>query len=240
MSSPFVLERPVSGLFICGTDTDVGKTYVSCEIAKSLVANGLSVGVYKPVASGGFHRDGHLVAEDAEALREAAVREEPLSTVCPQVFASPLAPPVAAAEEGRRVDPALLRSGLRYWSDRCDLVIVEGTGGLLSPLSEEDFTVTLAQEFGYPIVLVAADRLGVINHVLQSLCTLKTYADEVPIAGIVLNQIEPERDASCASNGAQICEHSGVPLLGNLGWHSPAPLRTLDWQALATAAEGTR
>ena len=127
----------------------------------------------------------------------------------------------------------MLRSGLSYWSQRCDLVIVEGAGGLLSPLSDHDSTVTLAAEFGYPIVLVAANRLGAINHVLQSLCVLEKYASEIPIAGIVLNQVDAREDASYRSNAEEIRSRSDVPLLGQVAWQSPAPLSDVDWRAVS-------
>jgi len=230
-SAPF--DRPENGLFVCGTDTEAGKTYIASAIARSLTAKGLSIGVYKPVASGCLWQEGQLVSEDATALREASACEDSLSSVCPQCFEAPLAPPVAAAKEGRNVDAELLRSGLGYWSQRCDLVIVEGAGGLLSPLSDHDSTVTLAAEFGYPIVLVAANRLGAINHVLQSLCVLEKHASDIPIAGIVLNQVDAREDASYRSNAEEIRSRSDVPLLGQVAWQSPAPLSDVDWQAVS-------
>ncbi len=227
-------RRPARGLFICGTGTDVGKTYIGCAIAKSLAAQQLSVGVYKPVASGALRENGQLVATDAFALHRAAGCHEDLSKVCPQVFVPPLAPPVAARLESQVVDDNLLRRGLEYWTDRCDIVVVEGVGGLLSPVSDNDFTITLAREFGYPILLVAADRLGAINQVLQALCVCAQYAPDVPIAGIVLNQVEPESDISRDSNAEQIQRHSRVPLLGQIAWQCPAPLQSINWQELAT------
>ena len=108
------------GLFITGTDTGVGKTYVAALIARSLVASGRRVGVYKPAASGCI-RDAHgcLVSDDAVALWEAAGRPSDLEHVCPQRFAAPLAPHLAARGEGREIDANLLRSGLDYWRSRC-------------------------------------------------------------------------------------------------------------------------
>ena len=162
MSSEYLNTRPAHGLFFCGTGRDVGKTYVSCEIAKKLVAENISVGVYKPVASGAVVEKAQLVSTDAVELRRS-VECDDLSLICPQVFEAPLAPSVAAALESRVVDQQLLRTGLARWATRCDFVVVEGVGGLLSPLSDDVTTITLAREFGYPILLVAADRLGVIN-----------------------------------------------------------------------------
>jgi len=102
------------GLFITGTGTGVGKTYVAALVAESLLAMGKRVGVYKPVASGCELRDGRLQSSDAVALWEAAGRPGTLDRVCPQMFAAPLAPHLAARAEGRRVDQALLRTGLDF------------------------------------------------------------------------------------------------------------------------------
>src|SRR5215203_5534281 len=113
------------GLFITGTGTGVGKTYVGAMVVKALREAGKRVGVYKPAASGCEERGGRLVSPDAMALWEAAGRRGTLEQVCPQVFAAPLAPHLAARAEGRRVDSELLRTGLGFWMASCDVVVVE-------------------------------------------------------------------------------------------------------------------
>src|SRR5262245_10809292 len=145
------------GLFITGTGTGVGKTYVAALIARALAASGKRVGVYKPAASGCEKRGGQLVSKDAEALWEAAGRPGTLEQVCPQLFGAALAPHLAARAEGREVDATLLRTGIRFWQEASDIVLVEGVGGLMSPVSEEDYNADLAAEFGYPLVVVAAN-----------------------------------------------------------------------------------
>jgi dethiobiotin synthetase len=104
-----------TGLFITGTGTGVGKTYVASLIARALRATGRRVGVYKPVASGCDLVDGELVSPDAVALWEAAGRPGTLDQVCPQRFAAPLAPHLAARAEGKRVDCGLLLRSLGFW-----------------------------------------------------------------------------------------------------------------------------
>ena len=103
------------GLFITGTDTEVGKTHVAALIARDLVAAGHRVGVYKPVASGCRLEAEQLVADDAVALWEAAGRPGELQRVCPQRFLAPLAPHLAAKEEGKTLDLQLMVNGLDYW-----------------------------------------------------------------------------------------------------------------------------
>ena len=108
---------PFSGLFITGTDTGVGKTYVAAMIARTLVKAGRSVGVYKPVASGCRREGGELVSDDAVALWEAAGRPGKLGSVCPQLFEAPLAPHLAAQAAGQNVDAGLLRQGREWWRE---------------------------------------------------------------------------------------------------------------------------
>jgi dethiobiotin synthetase len=204
----------VPGLFIAGTSTEVGKTHVAAMIAGALVAEGRRVGVYKPVASGCRSKGGDLIAEDAVALWEAAGQPGDLERVCPQRFAAPLAPSRAAAVEGQRVDAALLRSGLDYWRQRSDIVLVEGAGGLMSPLSDGEYNIDLARDFGLPLVIVAANELGVINATLQTIITARTKAPELPIAGVVLNQSQRRKgDESLASNAEELTARCKAPLL---------------------------
>src|SRR3954470_17219120 len=139
-----------AGLFISGTGTGVGKTYVAALIARALRESGLRVGVYKPVASGCELRNGELVSPDAISLWTAAGQPRTLEEVCPQRFAAPLAPHLAARAEGRRVDANLLRAGIEPWREASDIVLVEGAGGLMSPIGDDDYNADLADVFGYP------------------------------------------------------------------------------------------
>jgi dethiobiotin synthetase len=222
------------GLFIAGTGTDVGKTHVGAMVARALAAAGRRVGVYKPAASGCRREGDALVADDAVQLWEAAGRPGDLEHVCPQRFLAPLAPHRAAREEGRRVDAALLRSGLDFWRSSSDVVLVEGAGGLMSPLGDEDYNIDLAAEFGYPLVIVAANELGVINATLQTIITAQARAPRLPIAGIVLNQAtRREGDASLASNAEEIAQRSPAPLLTTVSFGAPQFECAVDWYALS-------
>src|SRR5262245_58077592 len=111
------------GLFVVGTDTAVGKTFVASRIAAALAKVGVRVGVYKPAASGCRRVDEALISDDAIALWEAAGRPGALEAVCPQRFAAPLAPYLAAKEERKEIDAELLRRGIHYWLKRSEIVI---------------------------------------------------------------------------------------------------------------------
>lgn len=222
------------GLFITGTNTSVGKTQVTALIARSLAADGYRVGVYKPVASGCKREGTELIADDAVKLWEAAGRPGALNEVCPQRFAAPLAPSLAAEAEGRKVDRDLLRTGLQVWRERSEIVLVEGAGGLMSPLSDEDYNADLAEEFGYPLVVVTLNELGTINATLQTLITAQTMLPNLPIAGIVLNRIALSiDDESTAWNAQEITRRASAPLLAtvNYGQHQMNP--PVDWFAAA-------
>jgi dethiobiotin synthetase len=223
-----------SGLFIAGTNTEVGKTHVAAMIARELARVGHRVGVYKPAASGCREAADGLIADDAVALWEAAGRPLTLEQVCPQRFLAPLAPPRAALVEGRRVDAALLRTGLDPWLACSDVVIVEGAGGLMSPLSDADYNIDLAAAFGLPLVIIAANELGVINVTLQTLITARARAPKLPIAGVVLNQstLRPD-DASLASNAEELAARCDAPLLATVSHGSREFDQLVDWFSLA-------
>ncbi len=193
-------RRKAKGLLITGTDTGVGKTYVAASIARTLSEAGCRVGVYKPAASGCRQDHGELVSHDALALRDDACRPGELSAVCPQRFAAPLAPHLAAEAEGHSIDEGLLRSGLDYWHARSDVVLVEGAGGLLSPLSASQYVADLAHDLELPLVVVTRNRIGAINQALQTLAVAATFRRGLAIAAVVLCHTDADDgDPSCGS-----------------------------------------
>lgn len=228
-----MLNKPPAGLFIAGTDTEVGKTYVATLIIKSLVAAGHKVGVYKPVSSDCISDGNQLVAEDALALWDAAGRPGRMEDVCPQRFRAPLAPHLSAMSEGKRIDTELLRSGISAWADCCDIVVVEGSGGLMSPVSDDEYTADLVFDFGYPMVLVTPNVLGAINQTLQTLITASCFRDGIDIAGIVLNDAQIfEGDISIDSNHQEIAKRTEIPVLERVKYEQPE-IEQINWFELA-------
>jgi dethiobiotin synthetase len=230
-----MIDKPALGLFVVGTDTGVGKTRVAAAIARELAAAGKRVGVYKPAASGCGRRGGALVSDDAEQLWEAAGRPLALDAVCPQRFEAPLAPHLAARAEGREIDAALLRTGLAAWKHDCEIVLVEGAGGLMSPLGDDEYVADLAAELGYPLVVVAANALGVINQTLQTLIAAAVFRAGLEVAGIVLNGVRPNdgNDSSVATNRAELARRAEPPVLAELEFGATEFDRPVDWLALA-------
>ncbi len=234
-----MIEKPSPGLFITGTSTEVGKTVVASLIARALVRGGHRVGVYKPAASGCRRQDGRLMCDDAVTLWQAAGERGALGDVCPQMFEAPLAPHLAAQAEGRRLDPALLRSGLDRARNGNDVVLVEGSGGLMSPLGEEEYVADLALDFGFPLIVVAVNRLGVINQTLQTLITASTFRDGLEVAGIVLNHPRqaPPDDVSLPTNRRQLESRCFVPVLAEVPYQADEIGGETDWLALAAATD---
>lgn len=207
----------MTGLFVTGTDTGVGKTWTACTVLHSLRESGHRVGAYKPVCSGAESAaDGRLIWSDAELLRAAAGGEWPLDCVCPQRFAAALSPPAAAAEEGTTVDWNQALQGVDWWQERVDCLVVEGAGGLLCPLTDDRTIADLAAELRFPMLIVAADRLGTINHTLLTLEVARSR--RLAVAGVVLCRTQPTCDDSAATNAEWISRLSPLTEVSVLNW----------------------
>ena len=232
-------RRKCVGLFIVGTDTGVGKTYVAARIAAALVEQGIGVGVYKPAASGCQRVGQTLRSTDAVALWEAAGKPGELARVCPQRFAAPLMPHLAAREELTQIDPVLLREGINYWRERSEIVIVEGAGGLMSPLGETEYVADLAADFGFPLIVVAPNRIGTINQTLQTMIAAAAHRRPLHVAGIVLSNLLPRaaRDPSIESNRCELELRCVPPVLAEIGYGAATFDRHVDWCGLAKTAQ---
>jgi dethiobiotin synthetase len=125
---------------------------------------------------------------------------------------------LAARAEGKTIDAKLLRVGVDYWRERSDFVLVEGAGGLMSPLGDDEYVADLAHDLGYPLVVVAANRLGVINQTLQTLITAAAYGDGLTVAGVVLCDAHSPAadDLSLASNLSELRARCMPPILAHV------------------------
>ncbi len=198
------------GLFVTGTDTGVGKTEVACALVRGWRARGLDVGAMKPAQSG------HDVGErsDAERLAEAAGGGDPMELVCPYSFGPPLAPGVAARLAGASVSMARLLEAARALAARHAALVVEGAGGLMTPLGERETFADLAVALGLPALVVARAGLGTVNHAALTCEALRRRGVEV--VAVVLNRAGATDDASVPYNAAEIARLSGVRVLGPL------------------------
>lgn len=178
---------------IVGTETDVGKTWVSCALIRALRAAGQPVIAVKPIETG--TSEPPRPDEDGALLAEAAGQAGPKRALVR--LALKTAPAVAADEAGVTIEYEDLIARMRALITPDAMLIVEGTGGLLSPLTWSDNHLDLAHSLDARVLLVAADRIGTINHTLMALRVLRT--EKVPVLGVVLNQ-PGEPDESSKSN----------------------------------------
>ncbi len=134
------------------------------------------------------------------------------------------------------MNAALLRSGLDYWRERSDFLLIEGAGGLLSPITEHEYAVDLALDLGFPLLVVSANELGTIHSTLATILAAGTFGDSLSMAGVVLNQRNhPPADAACASNFDELSARCGLKILGQVGWGSQSIDREVDWFEIAGA-----
>jgi dethiobiotin synthetase len=191
--------------FITGTDTGVGKTYVTRLILETLRREGIDAVGYKPVACGDREDAGILsIASGGIALDE----------INPVYLNTAVAPYVAAMLENRPVDPAVMLAGFRILAEKHAKIIVEGAGGWEVPLAPNYRISDLAADLALPVVLVAGNRLGALNHILLTVEAIR--AKGLVCAGIILNQLEDEMDTAMITNKSVVEDLTGIPLLEHL------------------------
>ncbi len=212
----------MQGLLITGTDTGVGKTYLTARIARNLASMGVRVGVYKPACSGGQTTANDRIAwEDLEQLADALDGRFPVERICPYRLRAPLAPPVAALEEGLSLSLPNMLAGIEWWRDQVDVLLVEGVGGWLCPLTASHTVRDFAHELQFPVLVVARQQLGTINHTLLTVESIRQAG--LTVMGVVLNQTSPHVDDSAAGNAGQIRNFGHVSEV----WKLPCePLQT--------------
>ncbi len=205
------------GLFVTGTDTGVGKTEVTVALLRGHRARGLDVVAMKPAQSG----QGTGEPSDAERLAAASGGAEPLELVCPYSFALPLAPAVAARLEKREVSLERVLACARELAGRHAALLVEGAGGLLTPLTERHSYADLAAALGLPALVVARAGLGTVNHTALTCEALR--ARGIAIHGVVLNRLSEQSDPSEPYNLPEIERLTGVAVIASLPFvHSDA------------------
>lgn len=205
-------SRRLPGLFITGTDTEVGKTIISCAIANWFARRRFRVGALKPVATGCVRRREGLVSEDAEFLAAAGDVAFPLDLICPVRLVEPLAPAIAAERSGETIEWDAVGRSIALMSREADVMIVEGVGGVMVPLDRQHTVLDLAEALGWPAVVVARAGLGTINHTLLTVAALRSRG--VRVAGVVINGYPAERATVAEETNPRAIEKWGrVPVL---------------------------
>ncbi len=218
------------GLFITGTDTGVGKTIISSAIISALRSRGIKTGAMKPIETGCITIGKSLNPSDGIFLKNIAQMDEPVSQITPVCFELPLAPLVASEIEGKEIDLQKIKDNFLKLTERYEICIIEGIGGLLVPIKKDYFVLDLIKELGLPLVVVARPSLGTINHTLLTV----NYAlkEGLKIAGIVINFCRtPDGSIAESTNPGTIQQLTDIPVIGVFPY-----LESLDKENLERAA----
>jgi len=206
------------GVFVTGTDTEVGKTIVTASLVSLLINDGFDVGVMKPIETGCPKKNGRLVPRDAAFLKVVSDSKDGLSLINPYRFSKPLAPLIAAKIDHKEIKMGKISLAYEKLRKKHDMTFVEGAGGLLVPLTGKLTNVDLILKLALPIIVVVGSKLGAVNHTLLTL----NWAREkgIKVVGLVINQ--PNRNPNPRKNIAQktnpmlIRSLAGVPILGEV------------------------
>ncbi|MDR3195718.1 MAG: dethiobiotin synthase [Endomicrobium sp.] len=206
------------GIFVTATDTEVGKTYVSCKILEELRKIGVNSGCFKPISTGDRN--------DAKALIKASDIKECPEVVTPVFFKNQMSPYGASILEKKKLNLKKIEKGFKYFTDKYDFTVVEGVGGIKVPLNKDFFVSDLIKKFKLPVLVVARHSLGTINHILLTIEKLKN--DNQKILGVILNTGKNKYDASVKSNAKLIYKLTKLPVL-QLKYNGKIDLRKDKW-----------
>ncbi len=202
----------MKGIFITGTDTHVGKTYIATLLARQLLQQNINVIPRKPVESGCTRDGGELIPSDALALKNASGYSGSLAQVCPYRFEPPISPLRAAHLAHQALTTSKVAGACVDNIDtENDFLLVEGAGGFYTPLCEDGLNADLAQALNLPVILVAEDKLGCINHVLLNTQAIKTR--KLKLMAVVLNRIDDFKENKYMNNQEDLHSLLSCPVL---------------------------
>lgn len=201
----------MNSFFITGTDTDVGKTYVTAGLAVTLRKMGIDVGVMKPFAAGMAQKNG-FKSEDIEILSNAAGVNDPENLVNPQFFPIPASPYTASRILKIKPKIVTVLNNLKKLSKLHELILVEGIGGIMTPIKKNYYVSSLIKDMNIPTVIVTSSRIGTVNHTLMTCMMCENY--KIPIKGIIINNFE--NGYSISELKQDIENLTGVKVLGSI------------------------
>jgi len=219
------------GFFVTGTDTGVGKTIITGALIKAAHILGFKACGMKPIETGCKRTEktegnDSLIPTDGTFLREISGTGESIDLITPVRFENPLAPLPASEIEKNPIDLDKIKTAYKELSNRYDVIIVEGIGGLLVPIKKEHFVIDLAKDFELPIIVVSKPGLGTINHTMLTV----NYAINkgLDVAGIIINYTQPpERTLAENTNPEIIRRLSTVPVIGIFPYLKDLESRTI-------------
>jgi dethiobiotin synthetase len=208
-------ESRGKGILVTATDTGAGKTYVSCLLGKAMRREGMAVHPLKPVESGcepGTY--GAPFPADASSLREAIAPHLTLSEVCLYALSAPLSPHLAARADGVAIDTGRILAAVREAAESSDIVLVEAVGGIALEICEGYFLADLARDARLPVLVVAENRLGILNHLRLTERYLRS--EGLSLLGVILNDRTPDHFPAREPNEAEVRRIAGDRYLGRI------------------------
>ena len=179
----------MKSLFITGTDTDVGKTYITAGLAITLRKRGIDIGVMKPFAAGVAQKKGYK-SEDIEILSHAAQTNDPENLVNPQFFPIPASPYTAWKKLKIKPKIPMILSSFKKLSNIHEMMLVEGMGGILTPILKDYYIANLIKDMRIPTIIVTRSKVGTVNHTLMTVKMCEKY--KIPIKGIIINNFDDD------------------------------------------------
>lgn len=201
----------LKSLFIAGTDTDVGKTYITAGLAVTLRKTGVDVGVMKPFAAGTAQKKGYK-SEDVEILSRSAMTCDPENLVNPQFFPIPASPYTAWKKLKTKPKVSTILSSFKKLSKLHDMLLVEGMGGIMTPILKDYYITNLIKEMKIPTVIVTRSKVGTVNHTIMTVKMCEKY--KLPLKGIIINNFDdgyPIKDLT-----KDLKSLTGIPVLGTI------------------------
>ena len=177
----------LKSLFIAGTDTDVGKTYIAAGLAVTFRNMGIDVGVMKPFAAGRAQKKGYK-SEDIVILSKAAKACDPEKLVNPQFFKIPASPYTAWKTLKTKPKISIILSSFKKLTKLHDMILVEGMGGIMTPILKDYYITNLIKEMKIPAVIVTRSKIGTVNHTIMTCKMCEKY--KIPVKGIIINNFD--------------------------------------------------
>ncbi len=201
----------MKSLFITGTDTDVGKTYITAGLAVTLRKSGMDVGVMKPFAAGRSQKKGYK-SKDIVILSRAAMVCDPEKLVNPQFFKIPASPYTAWKTLKTKPKISTILSSFKKLTKLHDMILVEGMGGIMTPILKNYYVTNLIKEMKIPTIIVARSKVGTINHTIMTIKMCEKY--KIPVKGIIINNFDDGYPVAELKRDLQ--NLTGIKVLGSI------------------------
>ena len=201
----------MKSFFITGTDTDIGKTYITAGLAVSLRKLNIDVGVMKPFAAGTAQKKGYK-SEDIDILSHAAMVRDPENLVNPQFFKIPASPYTAWKKLKTKPKISTVLSSFKKLSKLHDVVLVEGMGGIMTPILKDYHITNLIKDMKIPTIIVTSSKIGTVNHTIMTVKMCQKY--KIPVKGIIINNFDKGYPIKDLKRDLQ--NLTGVKVLGSI------------------------